>query len=139
MNTIKRANEILNKLPYPITVNLTFKEVLNGDLKSVEPHLLQEDIKFPLKILLNFPFYLYTGKNAALIFEEEAIIKLKIKTRLNIESIIITELFIMEIRCKECTLIALPSLYFGWGIYKNGKEILQHQGWEEGIEWSDEI
>lgn len=137
MKRIKIANEILKKFTYPIEVNLSFNEVLNGELKSVEPHLLQVDVKSPLKILLNFPFYLHFQGNAALIFEEEIFTKLKIKKRFNIESIVINEFLIMEIRCKECTLIALPGLYFGWGVYQNGKEILHHHGWDEGIEWCD--
>ena len=47
----------------------------------------------------------------------------------------VNELGILVIRCDACIFQCLPGTSFGWGLYAGPKEIMQHYGWGEGIEW----
>lgn len=130
MEQIEMANEILSSIEYPISAKYYFDE-------SGASLISSDDQNY--KITLGKTFFVKNGKSSSLINNNEEIINLELATIFSIKSIKINSFFIMEIYLDSYLILNFPGIYFGWGVYKDGRQIIQHEGWKNGIELGESI
>ena len=137
MTDIKVLNNLLS-VSYPVKGFIKFKDYdiknykLQDYLVDSDPYFLSNDNS--LKIILRYPFFIRTIDGSTLIQSEEEFTKLNLN-EFNILNLKVNEFEILEIFCdKNLAILALPSLYSGWAVFKDGKELAQHHGYNEGIE-----
>ncbi len=139
MDLIGEVNKILADISLPLKVSLKFEDFdikefkIQKNLVNSDPFLISSDKK--IKIFLRFPFYVHENDGASVICSEEQYNAFLIAPEFLIKKIKVTPLQMLEITCENCTLVAFPGLSFGWGIYQDNRQIVQHNGLDEGIEF----
>lgn len=138
MNGIAKANEILKEFPYPFNVSLKFEQTWEGKIAPLDPFL--ECLPKNIRIILRQPFF-YTGSESrsAWIDGKSTFHSIEPRTEFQVTSMWVDELGVLIVSCGDRTFRCLPGIAYGWGIYVGNKELLQHYGWEEGIEWDDQL
>lgn len=131
-------NELLKQIPFPFEATLNFDSVSGaGKSESVDAFLFWEAKN--IKIILRQPFvYGILGKSAY-ISSEKDFRSIEAKSKFVVEAIEINDLGMLIIKCSRGVFQCIPGIYFGWGIYSSDEEIIQHYGWEEGIEYCKEF
>ncbi len=115
MNVIKHANDAIKKsVNCQFKAKLLFSDLINGRQEKVEPYLSERESSQSLKIILNFPFFLCYGSQSTIVTSEEIIDRLAIEKYFEIQSIEVTEQQVLEISCKEGTILAFPGIGYGW-------------------------
>lgn len=139
MSLSSQASSVLRQLDLPLEVSIKFEDFDIKDFKvqnylvKSDPYLISNDGK--IKIFLRFPFYIQSKDNAAIITNEENFKYFGDMSKIIIQSIAITDIQVLEIKCMDATFLAFPGISYGWGIYKENELIIQHSGIDEGIEF----
>lgn len=127
------ANSALNEIRLPANAQILF--LANPD----NPALFDTSLKLQdsdVIIDLLAPFVFTNADGTALIRTKESFEEVEERADFKVTAIRVDDNERLIISCEHSiTFECLPGVYIGWSVYREGKELVQHHGWGEGVEW----
>lgn len=132
---LKEINNLIKNITLPKLFNLVLERIDGNNFAKLE---YQDDLE-NIVVNLGFPFYLCEKERCALVGSPEDIHKWKLRSKFKVISLNVNSNQILELKFEEGVLLALPAMYFGWSIYLNDRQLIQHEGWDGGLEYNSKF
>jgi hypothetical protein len=137
--TFTEPNSLLSLIPKNFEAVLQFRSVGETieSTNAVDPYLFWREKG--LRIILRQPFLFEQNDRHVLVDSETTFRLIAQSSKFSVLSLRVNETGALIVECRACRFTAFSGVSFGWGIYLGNRELMQHYGVGEGLEWADDF